>query len=183
MNNFDEEIEKLLEEAKKYKPCANLDIDKESHRVSLYLDTSKNTYSEWIKGEGSDISLIRDTETDKVVGVNLPLYLTNFSISFNDGIEVKLNKGFLKMIKCVNFVSTEKEAIDICNDFNACKLDIESDIEYKPFLPRQSWEVTAKLTQRDAVEAYDFFVDEFIVETDFRGAKCFSRYCDVVEKS
>ena len=87
------------------------------------------------------------------------------------------------MIKCVNFVSTEKEAIDICNDFNACKYDMESDIEYEPFLPRQSWKVTAKLTQRDAVEAYDFFVDEFIVETDFRGAKCFNRYCDVVEKS
>ena len=26
------------------------------------------------------------------------------------------------MIECVNFVLTEKEAIDICNDFNACNL-------------------------------------------------------------
>jgi hypothetical protein len=96
MNSFDKEIEKLLAEAGKYRPCASLYIDEEAHRVSLYLDTSKNTYSEWIKGEGSDISLIRDNETNKVVGVNLPLYLTNFSIGFTDGIQVKLNEGFLK---------------------------------------------------------------------------------------
>ena len=43
--------------------------------------------------------------------------------------------------------------------------------------------MTAKLTQRDSVEAYDFFVDEFIVETDLGGSKRFSRYRDVVEKS
>jgi hypothetical protein len=87
------------------------------------------------------------------------------------------------MIECVNFVLTEKEAIDICNDFNTCKFDTESSIEYEPFLPRQSWKVTVKLTQRDSVEAYDFFVDEFIVETDLGGSKRFSRYRDVVEKS
>ena len=87
------------------------------------------------------------------------------------------------MIECVNFVSTEKEAIDICNDFNACKLDTESGIEYEPFIPRQSWRVTAKLTQRDAVKSYDLFVNEFIVDTDLGGSKCFKRYRDVVEKS
>jgi hypothetical protein len=91
-----DELEDLLKKAAKYKPCAGLYINEDAHRVSLYLDTSKNTYSEWIKGEGSDISLIRDRETNKVVGVNLPLYLTNFSIGFTDGIQVKLNEGFLK---------------------------------------------------------------------------------------
>ena len=96
VNNFDEEFQKLLAEARKYQPCASLCIDNDTHRVSLYLDTSKNTYGEWIKGEGSDISLIRDRDTDKVVGVHLPLYLTNFSINHSDGIEIKLNRGFLK---------------------------------------------------------------------------------------
>lgn len=90
------DLDRMLEQASKYKHCASLEIDKDSNRVSLYLDTSKDTYGEWIKGEGSDISLIRDRETNRVVGVNLPLYLTNFSIFYTDGIQVKLNEGYLK---------------------------------------------------------------------------------------
>ena len=74
-------------------------IDKENNRVELILDTSLSQYCEWIKGEGADISLIRDRETNKVIGVNLPLYNTNFSIFHTEGIKVKLNEGFEKKNK------------------------------------------------------------------------------------
>lgn len=85
-----------IEDSKKYKPCASLWIDKESDRVELHLDSSASTYNEWIKGEGADISLIRCGKTNKVIGVNLPLYQTDFSIFHTDGIRVKINEGFLK---------------------------------------------------------------------------------------
>jgi len=85
-----------IEDSKKYKPCASLWIDKESDRVELHLDSSASTYNEWIKGEGADISLIRCDKTNKVIGVNLPLYQTDFSIFHTDGIRIKINEGFLK---------------------------------------------------------------------------------------
>jgi hypothetical protein len=85
-----------IEDSKKYKPCASLWIDKESDRVELHLDSSASTYNEWIKGEGADISLIRCGKTNKVIGVNLPLYQTDFSIFHTDGIRIKINEGFLK---------------------------------------------------------------------------------------
>ena len=89
-------MKELEEESKKFKPCATLFIDEDSTNVELMVDNSKSTYSEWIKGEGADICLIREDETNKVVGVRLPLYDTNFSICFTDGINVKLNEAFLK---------------------------------------------------------------------------------------
>ena len=36
-----DDLESLLKEAEKYKPCAGLYINEDSHRVSLYSDTSK----------------------------------------------------------------------------------------------------------------------------------------------
>ena len=95
--HIDDDFLKYLEEqSKKYRPCASLWIDKESDRLELILDTSKSTYSEHIKGEGADISLYRDNETNKVIGVSLPLYQTDFSIFHTDGIRVKINEGYLK---------------------------------------------------------------------------------------
>ena len=97
IQHIDNDFLKYLEEqSKKYRPCASLWIDKESDRLELILDTSKSTYSEHIKGEGADISLYRDEETNKVIGVSLPLYQTDFSIFHTDGIRVKINEGFLK---------------------------------------------------------------------------------------
>lgn len=92
----DDFIKHLEEQSKKYRPCATLFIDEDSTSVELMVDNSKSTYGEWIKGEGADICLIRENETNKVVGVRLPLYDTNFSVCFTDGINVKLNEGFLK---------------------------------------------------------------------------------------
>lgn len=94
MNSFD--WDGWVEDSKKYKPYASLWIDKDSDRVELTLDTSSSTYNEWIKGEGADISLIRCDKTHKVIGVNLPLYQTDFSIFHSDGVRVKINEGFLK---------------------------------------------------------------------------------------
>jgi hypothetical protein len=94
MNNFN--WQNLIEESKKYKTCASLWIDKESDRVELHLDTSRSYYNEWINGEGADIGLLRCRVTNKVIGVSLPLYQTDFSIFHSDSIRVKINEGFLK---------------------------------------------------------------------------------------
>ena len=94
MDNFDWDA--FVKESKKYKACASIWIDKENDRIELLLDSTAATYSEWIKGEGADISLIRCDKTNKVIGVNLPLYQTDFSIFHTDGIRVKINEGFLK---------------------------------------------------------------------------------------
>jgi hypothetical protein len=94
MENFD--WDSWVEYSESYEPCATLWIDKESDRVELLLDTSASTYNEWIKGEGADISLVRCGKTNKVIGINLPLYKTNFSVFHTDGIRVRINEGFLK---------------------------------------------------------------------------------------
>jgi len=94
MENFDWDY--LIKEATRYKPCASLWIDKGSDRVELLLDTNTNTYHEWIKGEGADISLVRCSKTNKVIGINLPLYQTDFSIFHSHGIRVRINEGYLK---------------------------------------------------------------------------------------
>jgi len=55
-------------------PVMSLLVDEVNSSVELFLDTSKRTYGDWIKGEGADICLYRDAETHKVVGCYLPLY-------------------------------------------------------------------------------------------------------------
>ena len=92
MNNFD--WDSWIKEATKYKQCASLWIDKDASRVELLLDTNVSTYNEWIPGEGADISLVRCRKTNKVIGVNLPLYQTDFSIFHTDGIRIRINDGF-----------------------------------------------------------------------------------------
>ncbi|NDC73559.1 MAG: hypothetical protein EBZ62_08980, partial [Sphingobacteriia bacterium] len=67
------------------------------YRVELILDTSACVYHEWIKGEGADISLVRCSKTNKVIGINLPLYQTKFSIFHTDGVQVKINEGYKKL--------------------------------------------------------------------------------------
>jgi hypothetical protein len=94
MDNFD--WDSWIKEATRYKPCASLWIDKKSDRIELLLDTTALTYSEWIPGEDADISLVRCSKTNKVVGVNLPLYQTDFSIWHDYGVRVRINQGFLK---------------------------------------------------------------------------------------
>jgi hypothetical protein len=95
MDNFD--WDSFLEESRTYEPSATLWIDKESDRVELILDTAACVYNEWIKSEGADISLVRCSKTKKVVGINLPLYQTKFSIFHTDGVQVKINEGYKKL--------------------------------------------------------------------------------------
>jgi hypothetical protein len=40
--------------------------------------------------------LVRCGKTNKVIGINLPLYKTNFSVFHTDGIRVRINEGYLK---------------------------------------------------------------------------------------
>jgi hypothetical protein len=94
MKDFDWDA--FVEESKKYKASACLWIDKENSRIELLLDHTALTYSEWIPGEGADISLLRCHKSGKVIGVNLPLYQTDFSIFHTDGIRVRINEGYLK---------------------------------------------------------------------------------------
>jgi hypothetical protein len=96
MEDFDWDA--FVEESKKYKACAGIWIDKENDRIELLLDTTAPalTYGEWIPGEGADICLLRCHKSRKVIGVNLPLYQTDFSIFHTDGIRVKINEGYLK---------------------------------------------------------------------------------------
>ena len=93
-NTFEDMIKDLVEESKKYKTCMSLKISEKGQYVSLCLDTGANTYSEWIKGEGADIHLIRCMETNKIMGCRLPLIKSNLAV-FYDG-PVKINEGFLK---------------------------------------------------------------------------------------
>ena len=95
MKDFD--WDSFLEASRVYEPCGTLWIDKDSNRVELILDTASCTYNEWINGEGADISLVRCSKTNRVVGVNLPLYQTKFSIFHTDGIQVKINEGYKKL--------------------------------------------------------------------------------------
>jgi len=97
MDNFD--WDSWIKEATRYKPCASLWIDKENDRIELLLDTTAATYGEWIPGEGADISLVRCGKTNKVIGVNLPLYQTDFSIFHTDGIQVAYFDSYLEANK------------------------------------------------------------------------------------
>jgi hypothetical protein len=85
MNVFDkEEFEKLITGAAAKPPMMTLEVDEESSLVELILDTKRSTYGEWIKGEGGDICLYRDMETNKVVGCRLPLYQKKLMVFCGD---------------------------------------------------------------------------------------------------
>lgn len=54
-------------------PCTSLYMNHDGDCIELYTDTHASTYSEWINGEGGDIGLVREDETNKVVGIRLPM--------------------------------------------------------------------------------------------------------------
>lgn len=72
--SFAEQLKKMSAVAKEQPPVMSLLIDEQSDSVELVLDTKRDYYGEWIKGEGGDICLYREMETKKVVGCYLPLY-------------------------------------------------------------------------------------------------------------
>jgi hypothetical protein len=93
-NRFDHLMKELMEEAKQYEPSMSLYIDEDSKSVELIVDPTVSHYGDWIKGEGADICLLRCHETNKVVGVHLPLYNNKLSV-FHKG-EIRINDGFKK---------------------------------------------------------------------------------------
>jgi hypothetical protein len=99
-------IEDIIEKSKKYQTCMSLDVNEEGGYVTLNLDSKYGTYLDPLEdegakqglsnsqSEGADIGLLRDMNTDKVVGIRLPLLNKRLSI-WHKG-ELKVNAGFLK---------------------------------------------------------------------------------------
>ena len=83
-----------LREAEKYDTCMSLEVNEEGNCIELLLDTSLNTYGDWIPGEGGDMGLIREVGTKRVVGIRLPLLNRNLAVSHEGPF--RLNDGFLK---------------------------------------------------------------------------------------
>jgi len=93
--NADELAERLNEavnESRQYHTCMALHASRDGLSVDLLLDTGSNSYSEWIPGEGGDICLYRDRQTNKVVGCHLPLYNERLMVHY-DG-PIRINAGF-----------------------------------------------------------------------------------------
>lgn len=91
---FAESLRAMIAESKQYDSCMSVAVSEEGVSVELLLDTSIDTYSEWIEGEGADIGLIRCQETKRVVGVTLPLLRRNLCVH-HDG-PIRINAGFRK---------------------------------------------------------------------------------------
>jgi hypothetical protein len=66
------------------KPIAAVFFSRDGKALDITLDTNANDYSDWIKGEGADIGLKRDRDTEKVVGAHLPLYAKTLMIGGDD---------------------------------------------------------------------------------------------------
>lgn len=87
-----DDLEKLFPAAAAYEPCMSLTVEPDGKSVELILDGSLSTYAEWIKGEGADICLLRCRETNRVVGVRLPLLNEKLAV-FHRG-PLRVNDGF-----------------------------------------------------------------------------------------
>lgn len=67
-------LKRASEECKDHEPSMVLSVSTEGNCVELLLDSGCNRWHlEWIPGEGGDIGLFRDTGTNRIVGVRLPL--------------------------------------------------------------------------------------------------------------
>ena len=85
-------IDFIKSNGRQYKTCMSLLVDQKSKRISLWLDTSRNTYTEWIEGLPADCGLHRDMETKEIVGIDLPLLNSRLVVD-HDG-PIRINAGF-----------------------------------------------------------------------------------------
>lgn len=93
-------LKEAAEEGEKYEKCMSLSVSEQGDSVELVLDTgSGQYYGDWIEGEGGDICLLRDCETNKVIGCHLPLYNKKLAV-FYEG-PIRINAGFRKSDKSV----------------------------------------------------------------------------------
>jgi hypothetical protein len=61
-------------------PSTTVCIDEEGKAVELFTDNKVSYYGEWIKGEGADICIYRERQTEKVIGVRLLLRYENLIV-------------------------------------------------------------------------------------------------------
>ena len=61
-------------------PVMSIVIHVISKSVEFRTDISVPTYGEWIPGEGGDVCLLRNADTGKVVGCDLPLTIEYLSV-------------------------------------------------------------------------------------------------------
>jgi len=88
-------IKVATKECEKYDACTEVSVSRRGASVTLNTDTSRATYSESIPGiVGGDCGLIRDMETDEVIGIKLELKTDKLAIS-HDG-PLRVNSGFRK---------------------------------------------------------------------------------------
>lgn len=94
LSHMSQELQELLLEADKYDSSLSLCVNDEGRCVTLYLDTSIDCYAEHIPGERGDAAFMRCVETNKIVGVRLPLLRNNLTVSHRGPI--RINEGFLQ---------------------------------------------------------------------------------------
>ena len=91
---FADTLKVMMAEAENHESCMSVFVSDEGKAVELWLDTSLDVYSEWIKGECADIGLMRCRKTNRVVGVRLPLLRNNLCV--HDDGPIRINTGFRK---------------------------------------------------------------------------------------
>lgn len=87
----DDFVSTLMEMAKQIEPrgpAMLLKVSKEGKSVELILDSKVPFYSDWIKGEGGDICLYREQETNRVVGCHLPLMQETLCVFHEGPLEI-----------------------------------------------------------------------------------------------
>ena len=72
-------------------PIMSLYVSQDGKSVDLCLDGSQSTYSDWIKGEGGDISLVRVQQSHRVNGAHLPLYAKTLIVGGSNFPTVTIN--------------------------------------------------------------------------------------------
>lgn len=94
-DSFEQFILECLKACENYEPAMSLRVCKDGQFVELNLGCDRgNTYSQWLPGTRGDCGVIRDMETDEIVGVTLPLINEKLAI-FHDG-PLRINEGFRK---------------------------------------------------------------------------------------
>lgn len=83
--DFESKLLEALSGREKEPLCTSLIVNEVGGAVTLYVDTDTSDYGEHIPGEGADICIFRDRETNKVVGVRLPLKYRRLVVSHPNG--------------------------------------------------------------------------------------------------
>lgn len=97
--DFAKQLEQMARESTELtkdwpRPIASVFVNREGRALDINLDTSKDDYNEWIPGEGGDIGLDRDRDTNKVNGARLPLYAKTLIVGgFNFSLRIDLETG------------------------------------------------------------------------------------------